>query len=642
MSVVPVREAIRRLEAEGAGDVRAQRRRPGGRDRPIEYRLHDADPGIVEGAATALAAPHLTAADLAERPRDQRPDARVPGRLRPRPVHPAQPGSSTASCPSPARTRSILDLVDRGWPGSRHLRGSTFGFVPGRAHESVAEHEAILALMSTGAARRRSRAARRHRSATLDALPRARPYLEPDPTPIEDTMTDTAHRTHVPRTCPPASSTTSTASSSTRSAARPSTCSTRCRTRPTPRAAAGKKADIDRAVAAAPARLQSTARGRGCCPASGPRVLHRIADIVESRDARLAELETFDTGLPITQALRPGPPRGRELPLLRRPDRRPGRRRLQGARPPAQLRQPQADRRRRAHHAVEHAVHAGVLEARPRRSRPATPSCSSPPSSPRSRRRCGPASSRRPGCRRACSTSSTASARRPATPWSSTRTCRSSRSPARAAPGRSIFAQRRRRTSRACRWSSAASRPRVVFADADLDAAIDATLFGVFSLNGERCTAGSAASSSSAPVYDEFVRALRRAGRARIVVGDPHDPKTEVGALVHPEHYAKVHALRRDRQGARAGSSPAAAGPTGCAEGNYVAPTVFADVAAGRADLPGGDLRPGRRDHPVRHRRGGARAGQRHQVRPRRLHLDQRPEARAQLRAGRRGRAWCG
>jgi 5-carboxymethyl-2-hydroxymuconic-semialdehyde dehydrogenase len=33
------------------------------------------------------------------------------------------------------------------------------------------------------------------------------------------------------------------------------------------------------------------------------RVLHRIADIVESRDARLAELESFDSGLPITQAL---------------------------------------------------------------------------------------------------------------------------------------------------------------------------------------------------------------------------------------------------------------------------------------------------------------------------------------------------
>ena len=38
-------------------------------------------------------------------------------------------------------------------------------------------------------------------------------------------------------------------------------------------------------------------------PRERSRVLHRIADIVESRDARLAELESFDSGLPITQAL---------------------------------------------------------------------------------------------------------------------------------------------------------------------------------------------------------------------------------------------------------------------------------------------------------------------------------------------------
>ena len=82
--------------------------------------------------------------------------------------------------------------------------------------------------------------------------------------------------------------------------------------------------------------------------------------------------------------------------------------------------------------------------------------------------------------------------------------------------------------------------PVVVFADADLDAAIDATIFGVFSLNGERCTAGLAASWSSAACTTSFVRALRRAGQARRGSAIPHDPQTEVGALVHPEHYDKV------------------------------------------------------------------------------------------------------
>ena len=114
---------------------------------------------------------------------------------------------------------------------------------------------------------------------------------------------------------------------------------------------------------------------------------------------------------------RPGAARRRELPVLRRPDRRAGRRHLQGARPPDQLRQPQADRRRRAHHAVEHAVHARVVEARPGARH----------------RQHGRAEAGRVhaavgvavggdlrggrAARRACSTSSTGSARRRATRW---------------------------------------------------------------------------------------------------------------------------------------------------------------------------------------------------------------------------------
>src|SRR5699024_7837526 len=80
--------------------------------------------------------------------------------------------------------------------------------------------------------------------------------------------------------------------------------------------------------------------------------------------------------------------------------------------------------------------------------------------------------------------------------------------------------------------------PAIVFADADLDAAINATIFGVFSLNGERCTAGSRILVQRS-VYAEFVE--RYAAQAkRVRVGYPHEETTEVGALVHPEHYDKV------------------------------------------------------------------------------------------------------
>ena len=117
--------------------------------------------------------------------------------------------------------------------------------------------------------------------------------------------------------------------------------------------------------------------------------------------------------------------------------------------------------------------------------------------------------------------------------------------------------------------------PAVVFADADLDAAIDSTLFGVFSLNGERCTAGSRILVER-PIYDEFLE--RYAARAsKIVVGDPHDPKTEVGALVHPEHFDKV--MSYVEIGKSEGRLLAGGGrPEGLPTGNYVAPTVFADV----------------------------------------------------------------
>ncbi len=117
--------------------------------------------------------------------------------------------------------------------------------------------------------------------------------------------------------------------------------------------------------------------------------------------------------------------------------------------------------------------------------------------------------------------------------------------------------------------------PAIVFADANLDAALDSTLFGVFSLNGERCTAGSRILVER-PIYAEFcARYAERA--ANIVVGDPHDPATEVGALVHPEHYAKV--MRYVELGKTEGRLLAGGGrPSGLDSGNYVAPTVFADV----------------------------------------------------------------
>ncbi|HJX80195.1 5-carboxymethyl-2-hydroxymuconate semialdehyde dehydrogenase [Glutamicibacter sp.] len=118
--------------------------------------------------------------------------------------------------------------------------------------------------------------------------------------------------------------------------------------------------------------------------------------------------------------------------------------------------------------------------------------------------------------------------------------------------------------------------PAIVFADADLEAALDATVFGVFSLNGERCTAGSRVLVQR-EIYDDFV--AKFAERAKnIRVGLPSDPKTEVGSLVHPNHFDKV--MSYIEIGKKEGRLLAGGGRAeGFETGNYVAPTVFADVA---------------------------------------------------------------
>ncbi|WUS77500.1 5-carboxymethyl-2-hydroxymuconate semialdehyde dehydrogenase [Streptomyces canus] len=117
--------------------------------------------------------------------------------------------------------------------------------------------------------------------------------------------------------------------------------------------------------------------------------------------------------------------------------------------------------------------------------------------------------------------------------------------------------------------------PVVVFADADLEAALDSAVFGVFSLNGERCTAGSRVLVER-QAYEEFTRRLaERADAVRI--GPPSDPATEVGALVHPEHYERVlNYVEIGRKEARlvAGGTR----PAHLPDGNYLQPTVFAGV----------------------------------------------------------------
>jgi 5-carboxymethyl-2-hydroxymuconic-semialdehyde dehydrogenase len=119
--------------------------------------------------------------------------------------------------------------------------------------------------------------------------------------------------------------------------------------------------------------------------------------------------------------------------------------------------------------------------------------------------------------------------------------------------------------------------PVVVFEDADLDRALDAAVFMIYSLNGERCTSSSRLLLQRS-IHDRFVeRIVARIGTLR--VGHPLDPATDVGPLIHPRHLDKVLgyfrlALEEGVQ-IRAGGGRVETQQQGC----YVQPTLFVDAS---------------------------------------------------------------
>ena len=116
--------------------------------------------------------------------------------------------------------------------------------------------------------------------------------------------------------------------------------------------------------------------------------------------------------------------------------------------------------------------------------------------------------------------------------------------------------------------------PVIVFEDADLDRALDAVIFMIYSINGERCT------SSSRLLVQNTIRSefeQRLAERVRnIRVGHPLDPATEIGPLIGKVHFSKVTRyfdIARDE-----GATIAAGGEVIGDSGYFVAPTLFTNA----------------------------------------------------------------
>jgi 5-carboxymethyl-2-hydroxymuconic-semialdehyde dehydrogenase len=118
--------------------------------------------------------------------------------------------------------------------------------------------------------------------------------------------------------------------------------------------------------------------------------------------------------------------------------------------------------------------------------------------------------------------------------------------------------------------------PVVVFEDANPELCVDAALAQIFTMNGQRCTAGSRLLVHET-LYEPIITAIAQRA-AHIRVGDPTDPTTELGPLIRPEHHQRVsdHIASARTQGARiltGGQRP----PT-LPDGNYLQATVIADV----------------------------------------------------------------
>lgn len=117
--------------------------------------------------------------------------------------------------------------------------------------------------------------------------------------------------------------------------------------------------------------------------------------------------------------------------------------------------------------------------------------------------------------------------------------------------------------------------PVIVFDDADLDRALDAVVFMIYSLNGERCTSSSRLLIQES-IQEEFnAKLVERVGKLK--VGHPLDPETEIGPLIHRRHFDKVcsyfGAALED------GATIAAGGSAVEGDGNFVMPTLFTNAS---------------------------------------------------------------
>lgn len=171
-STVPVREAIRMLEAEG---VVTFVHNVGAQVTTLNSDVYHETMetlSLVEGFATAKSAPKLTASELAEA-------REINAKMRALAEAPMLDAAAFTKLNQEFHgvlfqhcdNSHVLDLVRRGWHRLETMRESSFSYVPGRSTDSVVEHEALIALIESGGSEIEVEAlARGHRLNTMNLV----------------------------------------------------------------------------------------------------------------------------------------------------------------------------------------------------------------------------------------------------------------------------------------------------------------------------------------------------------------------------------------------------------------------------------------------------------------------------------------
>ena len=119
--------------------------------------------------------------------------------------------------------------------------------------------------------------------------------------------------------------------------------------------------------------------------------------------------------------------------------------------------------------------------------------------------------------------------------------------------------------------------PQIIFPDADLEAALDAVVFGVYFNMGECCNSGSRILIHKS-IADDFVQKVVEVSKS-IKVGDPLDPEVKLGAIINENQSEKICSYF-DAAEAEGAKVQLGGGILKDEKGRYIEPTIYTDVTA--------------------------------------------------------------